>query len=189
MTRVFDASKGCVFTGRRILFDTNIWIAIDGNDPRPHHVNYSNYLGEVLKSDNKLVTNDYIISEYFNRSFKIQYQIQYKNEPDPWAQYKSRRKAGTLKNLLEEVRDICHDILTDCDFDSAITSNCPMDQHVTETAVGILDMSDIIIREHCSRNGYVLVSDDSDFCDCGLDLVTSNPYVLRLAKDNGTLKN
>lgn len=187
MSSVYDASNGCAFTNKKILFDTNIWIAIDGNDPRPHHVNYSNYFGQVMASNNVLVTNDYIVSEYFNRSFKIQYQIAYKNEPDPWAQYKARRKSGKLKDMLEEVRDICHDILKDCVFENAITPDCPMAQHVTETSAGILDMSDIIIREHCSRSDCVLVTDDSDFYDCGLNIVTSNPHILRMAKANRTL--
>jgi predicted nucleic acid-binding protein len=189
MTRVFDASKGCSFSGRRILFDTNIWIAIDGNDPRPHHANYSNFFGDVLQSDNQLITNDYIISEYFNRSCKIQYQLQYKHEANPWSQFKARRKAGDLAGFLQDIRDLCHDILKDCIFENAITPSCNMVQHVAESAAGMLDMSDIVIREHCSRNGYVLVTDDADFLDCGLEVVTANPKVLRLAKANRTLAN
>lgn len=187
MTRVYDAGKGCIFKGRKILFDTNIWIAIDGNDPRPHHANYSNFFGDVMKSDNTLVTNDYVISEYLNRSCKIQYLLKYKGEQDPWRFYKARRKAGDLKSFMDDVRDICHDILRDCEFENAITSVCPIGDHITENAQGLLDFSDIVIREHCARMDYVLVSDDGDFADCGLELVTSNPHILRTASVNGQL--
>lgn len=187
MTRVYDAANGCSFSGRKILFDTNIWIAIDGNDPRPHHVSYSDFFGRVMMSDNTLVTNDYVISEYFNRSCKIQYQIQYAHEQNPWSLYKKRRKNGDLKGYMDVVRDICQDILQDCVFESAVTDGCPVANHVAESALGQLDLSDIIIREHCCRRGYVLVSDDADYYGCNLDLVTSNPKVLRDAKRDGKL--
>ncbi|WP_156334061.1 MULTISPECIES: PIN domain-containing protein [unclassified Shinella] len=189
MTKIYDASKGVAFNKRKILFDTNIWIAIDGNDPRPHHINYSNLFGEILKSDNELVTNDYVISEYFNRACKIQYDIKYATETDRGKRYKSRRKAGALNAYMSAVRDICIDILTDCTFESAVTAQCPIPKHIKEAALGDLDLSDIIIREHCARSGYILVSDDGDFSTCGLELVTANPAVIRGARKAGTLVN
>ncbi|MGV1817757.1 PIN domain-containing protein [Agrobacterium tumefaciens] len=187
MTRVFDARKGCSFSGRKILFDTNIWIAIDGNDPRDHHAAYSDYFGEVLSSDNQLVTNDYVISEYFNRSCKIQYDIQYRGDPDAGKNYKSRRKSGHLLQYMTDVRDICEDILRDCQFENAITASCPVLSHVSEAKDGLLDFSDIVIREHCLRHGHVIVTDDADYINCGLDLVTANPTFLRMAKVQGKL--
>lgn len=186
-TRVYDAGKGCIFNERKILFDTNIWIAIDGNDPRPHHTSYSDYFGQVLSSNNVLVTNDYVISEYFNRSCKIQYDLQYKNDLDAKRKYKSRRKSGKLFKYMTAVRDICEDILTDCEFENAVTANCTVLAHVSEARDGLMDFSDIVIREHCARNGHVLVTDDADYIDCGLDLVTANPTLLKKAKSQGKL--
>lgn len=186
MTKIFDASNDCSFKGRKILFDTNVWIAIDGNDPRDHYVHYSNYFWSVLKSNNTLITNDYILSEYFNRSHKIQYDIAY-NDIDAKRHYKRRRKSQEFQEYMKVVRDSCLDILRDCTFENAVTVNCSVSTFLSEASQGYLDFSDIVIREHCARSGYVLVSDDGDFATCGLELVTANPRVLQNAKKNHTL--
>lgn len=178
MAKIFDAAKGCHFKGRQILFDTNVWIAIDGADPRPHQAPYSDFFGQVLSSDNQLITNDYVMSEYFNRACKIQHKIKFGDDVE---NFKKRRRAGEFAEYLEEIKFSCLDILKDCTFDNAVTAACSIDGFVAEAALGQLDLSDVVIREHCRRKNYVLVTDDSDYLGCGLDVVTCNPWLLSKA--------
>lgn len=192
MKLVHDASKGCNFQDRHIFFDTNIWIAIDGNNPSASKAwvaNYSDFLASTLKSaTNTIITNDYVLSEFFNRIVKISYDIRYRDEADKAKYYKSRRKDGTLADILAQAKDEVLNIIEYyAELDLAVTHDTALKDIVTETSKGELDFGDIIIREHCHRKGYILVTDDADFCDCGLEIVTSNPKILHEANKRGVL--
>ena len=63
--KVYDASKGCSFTERKIFFDTNVYIFVDGFDSRPIGSVYSTYYWQVVKErKNTIVINDYVNSEF-----------------------------------------------------------------------------------------------------------------------------
>lgn len=176
---IYDARGSCDFSDRKIMFDTNVWIAIDGNDPRSHAAHYSNYYSKVLRSGNRIVVNDYIIGEYFNRACRIQYDIQYEDDPGKKF-FKSRRKNFEFRGFIDSVRDTCLNILDDCVYEPAVRGSGSISDYIVEAGTGEIDFSDVVIREHCLANGYVLVSDDADFANCGLDFVTANPRLLRM---------
>ncbi|MCB5203176.1 type II toxin-antitoxin system VapC family toxin [Neorhizobium sp. T786] len=161
------------------MFDTNVWIFIDGYDPRQKAYTscYSDFYLSLLKSDNTIVVNDYVLGEYFNRACRIQYDLKYEDDP-PKRHFKRRRQGEDFKEFMETVRDTCLGILDHCEYEPAVRTDCLMAEFITEAGSGTIDFSDIIIREHCLANDYVLVSDDADFADCGLDFVTANPKVL-----------
>lgn len=179
MTRIFSAFQPCEFAGRKILFDTNVWIAINGFDPsatRP--AAYSDYYGEVLKSDNQLVVNDYVLGEFFNRSCKLEYEIRKKSSgDDKFPHFKQYRQSEEFKEFAETVRDTCQNMIDDGVFEPV---GGVFDIHalLDEASAGRSDFTDIVLREHCKAQGYVVVSHDRDFANCGLDLVTANKRML-----------
>lgn len=179
MPTIFDAKKGCTFSGRKIMFDTNVWIFIDGYDPRRAAQTscYSDFYLEILKSDNKIVVNDYVLGEYFNRACRIQYDLKYDDDASK-RHFKSRRQGEDFREFMETVRDTCLGILDHCEYEPAVRPDFAMSDFINEAGSGAIDFSDIVIREHCLAKGYVLVSDDADFAHCGLDFVTANPRVL-----------
>jgi len=177
MTKIFDAQKECTFTDTKIMFDTNVWIAIDGNDPRSVLKCYSNYYSGVIKNGNTIVVNDYILSEYFNRACKIEYDILFPPK-DKRPHFKQARNQTELKERIESIRDTCLNILDECEYVPAVTKYLNMSDLIKETSEGRIDFSDVVIREQCKREGYVLVSHDGDFANCGLQFVTANKKCL-----------
>lgn len=177
MAKIYDARDGCGFSERKLLFDTNIWIAIDGVDPRPVSGVYSDYYSSVLKSDNEIVVNDYIISEFFNRVCRLNYKM-YFPEDDKMRHFKINRKGADFRDVIESVRDSCLNMIDDCFYEPAVGVETPLMELLDVAGTGELDFTDVIILNQCKKNGYVLVTDDFDYHNCGLDIVTANRNML-----------
>jgi len=183
MTKIFDASADCVFSDRKILFDTNVWIAIDGFDPRPERAVYSNFYSSAKKMGNIIVINDYILGELFNAACRIQYDFIYDDDPKR-TQFKKRRKSLEFKEYMDTIRDTCLNLIDDCEFESALHPDCKISKFIEEASCGEADFPDIVIREHCKINNYVMVSHDADFTNCNIELVTANPRILKSIKSS-----
>ncbi|MCL8000218.1 hypothetical protein M8994_18465 [Brucella sp. 21LCYQ03] len=184
---VYNAGDGCRFTGRKILFDTNVYIFIDGYDGRPKSKIYSDYYFQVLKEKkNEVVINDYILGEFFNRSCKDHHNICAAEESQT-IPYKKRRNTPEFIEFMETIRDSCLHFIEEAQFHAACDHQTNIIGILEDSAKGRLDFSDIIIRNQCSTSGIVLVTDDFDYIDCSIDVVTANERFLNEAASRGTL--
>lgn len=184
---VYNANNGCQFEGRNIFFDTNVYIFVDGNDSRPVSKIYSNYYWEIVRSkNNTIIMNDYIISEFFNRCCKDQYKLELDNELTNLP-YKQWRKLPDSIEILETIRDSILHFLGDAQFVQACSTDTKINDILHEAAKGSLDFSDLMINAQCQTNKYILVTDDADYIDCNIDIVTANPKILYEAAQRGIL--
>lgn len=184
---IFDASRPCCFENREIIFDTNVYLFIDGVDRRAASKIYSGYYWNVIKGGkNKVIINDYIISEFFNRCCKDQHALESQDEATPLG-YKARRKSEDFIVFMESVRDSCIHFIGDAEFRAACEKGTNIEAILTESAKGALDFSDVILSSLCSAKGLVLVTDDYDYIDCDIDIVTANHRLLTDAKSRGIL--
>lgn len=182
-SKIYDIGRGCCFKDRKILFDTNIWIYINEIGPdRELAANYSAYYRDALKNGNEIVVNDYVISEYFNRVLKIEFE---KSFPAATKRdFKRLRKDPAFIQRAESVRDDCINILEDNVYVARDATIDCLNLSINSAAKCVLDFTDSMHVEQCKKNGYVFVSHDSDFISCGLDFVTANSWVLRNARAN-----
>lgn len=176
MTKIIDAKEKCDFVDRKFFFDTNVWIAVYGNDPRRTRRSYSDYYASILKSGNVIVVNDYVLGEYFNRACKMEYELFY--EDKDFSKFKARRKSKEFEDSIQSVRDTCLNILDDCEYQQTNSCDVTVSKWITEAATGKIDFNDIALRQCCRENGFIIVTHDADFVGCGLDLVTANPRLL-----------
>jgi predicted nucleic acid-binding protein len=181
MPNIFSALDECCFEKHLILFDTNVWIAIYGNDPRHDRATYSDYYASALRKNNTVCVNDQILGEYFNRVCKVEYEELFgKNQ---WDQYKSRRKEHEeYIERVESVRDTCLNILDDCKYVESLNDKGAMADCIEHAAKGGLDLTDTSIAHCCTKHEMILVSHDSDFAESELNLVTANWRTLRKLK-------
>ena len=177
MPEIYDARDECCFEARSILFDTNVWIAIYGNDPRSGRAIYSDFYASALKKDNRVFVSDQILSEYFNRVCKVEYQDLFGR--DEWHLLKDRRKNDSdFRERVESVRDTCLNILDDCEYVHAALDRDTIGTILESASQGDLDLTDAGIALCCENHDLILVSDDGDFADCGFPLVTANNRTL-----------
>lgn len=177
MTELIDANKTCGFEDQFVLFDTNIWIYIYGNDPRPETTIYSEFYDSVMKSGNTIVVNEQVISEFFNRVCKMEFEALFGKEK--LRQFKQLRKTSDeFKEKVEAVRDICLDILRDCTYQQSNLEQDCLASNLNDVVSGKLDLTDAALVSECATGGYILVSHDADFADSKIKFATANKRVL-----------
>ncbi|MCA1334218.1 type II toxin-antitoxin system VapC family toxin [Pseudooceanicola marinus] len=178
MARVYDAGSECAFESREILFDTNVWISIYGNDPSRERAVYSNFYASALSKGNTIVTCANVISELFNRMCKIEYELLFGG--GEYHLLKSRRKSDEdYLERVESVRDTCLSILEDCELIVDTNDVEAIELQLNEAAKGLLDFTDAALVASCLSNDLIFVSHDRDFVHVDFDLVSANPRVLR----------
>jgi len=181
MTKPIDAQKISI-QGRRVLFDTNIWLMVNGysNAVRKKSDTYSEAYSALLKNDNTVIINDYVIGEYCNRSCKIEYENHKQSSPAPDAfpHFKQYRKSQEFQSVMESVRDTCLNLIDDCEFLPVHGGQYKITDVLGRYCDGTLDFSDIIMADYCTSESLVLMTDDADYAGCGLEIITANRRLL-----------
>lgn len=179
--KIHDANKNCEFSDRKFFFDTNIWLAIFGNDSRSERKVYSNYYKSILDAGNEVIVSDCVISEFFNRSIKIEYGMLY--EDQDYKKLKSRRNDAEFLERMESVKDTCLDILEGCSTCLSAFIDGSLETALEKASKGQADFTDAMIINFCNKSNFILVTHDYDFNNCELDIVTANRKFLKNITD------
>src|ERR1700722_18029400 len=121
MSKIIDVRAPAIEKSR-VLFDTNVWILINGfcADAAKHKASlYSAAYKTLLESRNTIVLNDYILGEFVNRCTRIEYDIVKEERVAlgaPVPHFKDYRKSAEFAPMLESIRDTCLNMLDDCEF-------------------------------------------------------------------------
>ncbi|WP_417794813.1 PIN domain-containing protein [Terasakiella pusilla] len=181
MVEIIDARKICGFENQFVLFDTNVWIYIYGNDPRPEKSIYSDFYKSVLEAGNSIIVNEQIISEFFNRFCRMEFDAQFGRGKQNL--FKKLRKSNReFKEKVEVVRGICLDILCDCTYQQTSLTQDRLEHNLHDVIDGKLDLTDAALVGECVSGGFILVSHDGDFADSDIKLATANEKVIGALK-------
>lgn len=161
----------------KLFLDANIWLFVYGpQDPSDRRVEiYSHALARILAVRSRLFIDALVVSEFINTYARLKWRI----VAPQIKKFKEFRKKGEFKAVAE---DIAADIRRVLDLCSWIESGFLMpDVHrlIDEYASGDFDFNDQVIASICRRNGFKLVTDDSDFKGKGIQVVTANSRLLR----------
>lgn len=181
MTKLIDASKVAI-KGRKVLFDTNIWLLLNGfsNSAKKKSDVYSEAHKVLLQNDNTIVINDYVIGEFCNRSCKLEYESHKNasNDPNAFPYFKEYRKSSDFQPVMESVRDTCLNLIEECEFLPVHGGQYKITDVLGRYCDGTLDFTDLILADYCSAETMILMTDDADFAGCGLEVITANRRLL-----------
>lgn len=185
MNDVINA-KSIDLKGSRVVFDTNIWLLIfDFNAHSvPHKMEiYSDAYGTLLKNGNTIVVNDYILGEFCNRCTRIEYDVERSasEQPDKFPSYKEYRKTKEFRNSMEAARDTCLNIVDDHEFISIDGDHYNIREVLDRFCGGEMDFSDIILTDFCRKEDLYLMTDDRDFANSGIKLITANRRLIKVS--------
>lgn len=182
MTKAIDA-RSVSITGRRVLFDTNIWLLLNGysNADRRRTEIYSLAHKLLLQNGNTIIVNDYVLGEYCNRSCKIDYELAKSESENPseFPSFKKYRKSQDFVSVMESIRDTCLNLVDDCEFVPVGGGHYRVTDILSRFCGGELDFSDLILSDFCSSEGLVLMTDDADFAECNFEIITANRRLLQ----------
>jgi len=182
MSKVINASNVSI-SSSRVLFDSNIWILIEGfcGASQDHRTTvYSGAYKKLLQNGNTIVVNDYVLGEFCNRCTKFEYEVM-KEADAALPHYKVYRKSPEFRWVMESVRDTCLNILDGCEYISVGRSDCDMAKAVENFCSGEIDFSDIVLAEHCAKENLHLMTDDGDFHGRGVSIITANRRLIARA--------
>ncbi len=163
----------------KVVFDTNIWIFIEGfcGSSSDRTTAYSNAYSKLLKQDNKIVVNDYVLGEFSNRCSRYEYDL-LKAADNALPSFKRYRSSTEFRSVMESVRDTCLHILDGCEYVSVGKSDCDLRRMIEEFHLGKIDFSDLMLVNHCSQEKFCLMTDDIDYHGCGITIITANKKLI-----------
>ena len=169
-----------------LLFDTNIWFFIYGqqkpNESKESKVSiYSNALKHILAANSQIYIDTLIISEFINTYSRRQFQIIQETAKKPYNDFKSFRKSNQFKSISKDISETVKQILKNCRLTKIEFEIDDMLRLLTEYAIGHSDFNDQIIVDICRKNKLKLVTDDGDFKNADISIVTANPSLLTRA--------
>ena len=161
-------------SGKDIFVDTNILIYLFW--PTGQHSfesNYAQVFKKLLKQGNCFYVNFLVISEVVNTVLRSEYR---KLDPDQTQMFKNFRNSQNGKDVLNDIYLIIkNDILNHFKVIGKSFSKSDIDGFLI---VDELDFVDKAIVSICSENNFVLLTNDRDFKNSGLNILTGNPLIL-----------
>ena len=171
MSKIIDAST---VKNRRVFFDTNVWILLEGYNPGAPEkkVNtYSAAYDSLIKGGNTIVINELVLSEFCHLCSKLAFEDVKRKNPSLQTSFKAFRRKEEFKETMDGIWATAHNILANCDFVSSHSYD--VDRALMSFSKGTMDFQDVLIAQFCETEKLTLMSDDKDFARVpNLDLIT-----------------
>ena len=174
--RVIATDQAATVIRSRILFDTNVWILIEGFNqaaPRSKVNAYSAAYDALLRNGNEIVYNDYIINEFCNTCARIAYNAHLASGPKQLA-FKEFRRSAAFEGAAAAIREACLNIFDACRYVPVGPEHLSVLEIVEETCLGRRDFTDVVIERFCRAEAIILMTDDADFAASGVTLISAN---------------
>ena len=160
-----------------LLVDTNIWYYVygpqAGNDEKTNI--YSRALAEMLAAESKIFINVLIVSEFINRWSRFEYNLlKGKNKIDNFKHYRDSEKyQGVAKDISDAIKRILGQT---CRVGSGFDSmkNNEIELVIDNFVNNCHDFNDQMLAELCKRENYKLVTNDIDFKNFDIEILTAN---------------
>lgn len=161
---------------KEVFFDANILIYIFWPTASYNWEKYyASTFAKLLRQKNTLIVDFITISEFINRAIRIEHE-KYMNEHS-YLPFKDYRDSHAGQEALSDIyTKIKEDILKRFDVVAHRFFKPDIEKLLV---VDNLDIGDKGILEICKTNNYVLLTNDADFNNSDINILTSNPRMLR----------
>lgn len=178
MAKCFGLNDLSEIASCSFFFDANVLIYLFGISTGGNwEVQYAKIYSRLLTNTN-LFVDFTVISEFINSVVRIAYQshINFNNISAKQFSYKDYRNSidglEILKGVYETVR---LNILDKFKLNESSFSHSDILEFLTNDS---LDFNDKAIKQICLKNDYILVTNDSDFKNTNINILTANNKLL-----------
>jgi len=183
MAERYDINRVSEIHDRNIFVDANVLIywnwASAGSEQKA--IDYSTVYLALVKQKNKLFVDFLVISEVVNRIIKEQYKAKIETEKRTDSgfklSYKQYRNSREGQTTLNDVYTVIKNQIEDFNIIGKSFSEDDIKSFLT---VDTLDFIDKGILSICQENNFVLLTNDKDYKNSDIDLLTCNKQVLNL---------
>ncbi len=171
MARKYRLNQINQLTNNDVFVDANVLIYIFWPTGSYYENEYSKALKELRNQGNNLYINFLVISEAINRMLRIEY-----SKSSAFNKFKDYRNSTDAKQALADIYTIVKDdILTRFEV---VDKEFNKEEIERFLVVEDIDINDKAILEVCKENNMILLTNDSDFKNSNIDLLTCNNKLL-----------
>lgn len=170
-----------IFTSEdRVFLDANIWLYIFGPQGPEYQKRfwidiYSEVFRNVLDSNSQIYIDVLILSEFINRYARLIYHV----DAAIGVEFKDFRKTEEFKIIAQDISADTMRLLKCCTRIESGFGDLQIQSLLIDYAKGDTDFNDQVLAELCKNNGFILITNDSDFKVQGIPILTANRYILR----------
>jgi predicted nucleic acid-binding protein len=159
-------------TGKDVFFDANILIYLFW--PTSQHnfeKNYAHVFKKLLQQRNNLFVDFLVLSEVINRVVRIEHQ-----KLNPTQKFKDFRNSQNGKDALYDIYIIVkNDILKQFNVVGKTFNKQEIESYLIVDELDFVDKATVTL---CKENALVLLTNDKDFKNTDLDILTGNLSIL-----------
>lgn len=177
--KAHDLASYAFVSGEQILVDTNIWLYLfpaPGNPNQPFAQQYSTAFSKLVRAQAQPVLDPMVLSEYLNRYCRIEWEGNYKPRYHIFKQF---RQSGDFHSVASSAQIFAGRILNCCHIHSVSSDELDLNQALTDFVSGQSDFNDALLVDLCKKRNMKLMTNDSDFQSGGIEVLTTNPRLLR----------
>jgi predicted nucleic acid-binding protein len=172
-----DISK---LKNKSVFFDANIILYTFWPTGSQHwEQQYSKIFKDILNNNINKSLNFIVISEVINRAIRTEYEkyLQIKSKQKSSFSFKKFRDSKEGQSALTDIYNIINNkVLKNFEIIDKYYNNDEIKKFlVTDN----LDFSDKAIVSLCDENNYILLTNDTDFKNSNIDILTSHPKILK----------
>lgn len=163
-----------------VLLDANVLIYMysefqsDSSSARiDYRKVYTNAFAQLLQAGAKPVTLPIIISEYINSCIRCAHRA------STYTEYKDFRKSQDFTLAAQKIALSAKKMITIVDVLGKQDFSIDALSAVTQFQHGELDFNDAIIAQVCAANNCKLMTNDGDFEQAGIEILTCNRKLLK----------
>lgn len=161
------------------LLDANIWLylfAAPSGAPAVFASQYSAAFKTMLTAGVRLVMDAMVLSEYLNRYCRIEWAALHRSTH---SDFKAFRQSAAFQAVGKGAAIFARKILTLCARHDHPFASADVVRILTDFEAGSCDFNDGLIAETCRHHKWRLVTNDGDFTEGGIEVLTTNPRLLR----------
>ena len=157
----------------RLFLDTNVWLYLYApQETQRHWVNiYSEAFDRILKARSQIYTDVLVLSEFIN----VYARQEWKLKAAPIRDFKKFRNSRRFKPIARDITADVKRVLGHCSRIKSGSSTLKMDGLLNGYAAGNSDFNDHVITELCKSNELTLITNDSDFKNQTIPVLSANP--------------
>ena len=159
-------------SGKDIFVDANVLIYLFwATGQHSFESNYASVFRNLLRQGNKLYVDFLVISEVVNRVLRIEHQKLNSNQ-----KFKEFRNSQDGKDVISDIYLIVqNDILSSFKIIGKSFNKIDIEGFLIVDQLDFVDKATVSV---CTENNLVLLTNDRDFKNSGLDILTGNPHIL-----------
>lgn len=176
--KAHDLATYTFSSGEKLLLDANVWLYLFPAPSGKRYkfaVSYSAALKNMMTAGAYLAMDALVLSEYLNQYCRIEWSALHKTT---YPKFKDFRQSAAYASVGAGAAVYARSILKLCTRHDHPFSASDVTKVLADFETGTCDFNDGLFVETCKKNGWKFVTNDSDFTNGGIEVLTSNPRLL-----------